>query len=196
MSASNLQKSNLGKAREAMVVSQLQPAGIISEAVLEAYRSVAREDFVPEHLRSVCYLDESLKLDSGQVMLEPLLHGLMVEELDIQRTDRALDVGDTTGYSAAILAKLAGTVVPGSEDTQGSFDVIVVNGAVAEIPEKLMTKLDIGGRLACILIPDGKGVGKVVIATKEASGAIAKQVFEDASAAYIPGYEPKDAFIF
>ncbi len=191
MSASNLQK-----ARESMVVSQLQPAGIISEAVLDAYRNVAREDFLPEHLKAVCYVDESLKLDNGQVMLEPMLHGLMVEELKIKSTDRALDIGDTTGYSAAVLAKLAGTVVPGDENTHGAFDIILINGAVAEIPEKLINKLDAGGRLACILIPNGKGVGKIVVATKEPSGAIAKQVFEDAISAYIPGYEPKQEFTF
>ena len=183
-------------AREAMVVSQLQPAGITSERVLDAYRTTPREDYLPENLKSVCYLDESLKLGNGQVMLEPLLHGLMVEELKIKATDRVLDVGDTTGYSAAILAKLGGTVVPGTENTEGAFDVIVVNGAVAELPEKLLNKLDAGGRLACILLPSGKGMGKIVVATREASGAIARQVFEDAIAAYIPGYEPKPQFVF
>lgn len=186
----------LEKAREAMVVSQLQPAGITSERVLEAYRTTPRENYLPEGLKAVCYLDESLRLDNGGVMLEPLLHGLMVEELKIQNTDRVLDIGDTTGYSAAILAKLAGTVVPGTQDTAGSFDVILVNGAVAAIPEALMNKLDVGGRLACILVPGGKAMGKIVIATRENSGAVAKQVFEDAVAAYVPGYEPKPGFVF
>ena len=184
------------KARDAMVVSQLQPAGITSEAVLDAYRTVARENYLPEALKPVCYLDESLRLENGQMILEPLLHGLMVEELNITPNDRILDIGDSTGYSAAILAKLGGTVVPGTEETQGSFDVILINGAVAEIPEKLMIKLDAGGRLACILQSRPGAVGKIVVATRENTGAVAKQVFEDAKAAYIPGYEPKAEFVF
>lgn len=186
--------SNFEKAREAMVVSQLQPAGIMSEAVIEAYRAVKREDFLPENLKAVCYLDESLPLADGTKVLEPLLHAIMVDELDIKRGEKVLDIGDSTGYSAAILEHLGATVA--KEAVDAPFDAIIINGAVGEIPEDVLNKLTTGGRLAAIVVPKGKAMGKIVVATKESSGAVAKQVFEDATAAYIRGYEPKAEFVF
>jgi len=183
---------NFHKAREAMVVSQLQPAGIMDERVIEAYRSVPRETFLPENLKSVCYLDESIALGNGRFLLEPLLHGLMVDELEIQPGETVLNIGDDTGYSAAIVTKLGGNVTDAAE----SYDVILINGAVAEIPDFLTAKLNSGGRLACIIVPKVKAMGKIVIVTRETTGTLAKQVFEDATAAYVPGFEPKPEFVF
>ena len=210
---------NFQSARESMVQSQLHPSGVSSEIVLNAYRSVPREVFVPENLRAICYLDESLSLGNGQVLFEPMLHGKMIERLNIASADKALDIGDTTGYSAAILSRLAGEVTvidnpsPALAEArknwltlgyhnisaavpQGQFDVIVINGAVAEIPQDLLALLGPGGRLACSLQTSQRSVGKIAIATREASGTIATKLFEDASAAYIPGLEAKEGFVF
>lgn len=214
MSAQNFQT-----ARESMVQSQLHPSGVSSENVLNAYKSVPREVFVPEHLRSICYLDESIPLGNGQVLFEPMLHGKMVERLDVGPEDKALDLGDMTGYSAAILSRLAKDVTvidvpsvaldearkswlnlgyhniaPGK--MQGLFDIVMLNGAVEAVPQDLLDLLVPGGRLACILQPSRRAVGKIAILTKEASGRIATRFFEDASASYIAGLEPKEKFSF
>lgn len=187
MSAPNYQKS-----REAMVVSQLQPAGITDANVVEAYRTVARENFLPENLKGVCYLDECINLGNGKVLLEPLLHGLMVSELKVQSGETALIIGDETGYSKAILEQLGANV----KNAADHYDIVLVNGAVAEIPNSLTDRLNSGGRLAAIVVPAGKAIGKIAVVTKENSGALAKQVFEDAVAPYVPGYEPKPGFVF
>lgn len=187
--------SNFEKAREAMVVSQLQPNGVSEERVLDAYRSVKREDFLPEPLKGVCYLDENIDLGNGFTLLEPMLHGLLVEELDIEPSDKILDIGDVTGYSAAILAQLGGQVVTDVENPGSGFDVILLNGAVAVIPDHLVALLAPGGRLGTILQPEGK-VGKIAIVTKEASGAIARRMLQDAKVPYLKGFEPVKQFVF
>ncbi len=102
------------KARENMVLSQLQPSGIVSERVMAAYQAVPREMFVPNALRGVSYLDDDIQLGSGvngRVIIEPLLYALMVQDAGLQLGDKCLDIGGATGYSAAILAHLTGFVV-------------------------------------------------------------------------------------
>lgn len=99
------------KARENMVLSQLQPSGIVSERVMAAYQAVPREMFVPNALRGVSYLDDDIQLGGGRVVMEPLLHALMVQDAGLQAGDNCLDIGGATGYSAAILAQLTGHVV-------------------------------------------------------------------------------------
>jgi protein-L-isoaspartate(D-aspartate) O-methyltransferase len=58
---------NFEKARENMVLSQLQPSGIVSERVMDAYRVIPREMFVPNALRGVSYLDDDIQLGGGRV---------------------------------------------------------------------------------------------------------------------------------
>ena len=99
------------KARENMVLSQLQPSGIVSERVMEAYQAVPRELFVPSTLRGVSYLDDDIQLGHGRIIMEPLLYALMVQDANLQAGDSCLDIGGATGYSAAILAQLTGRVV-------------------------------------------------------------------------------------
>ncbi|HAJ90946.1 MAG TPA: protein-L-isoaspartate O-methyltransferase [Rhodospirillaceae bacterium] len=102
---------DFAKARENMVLSQLQPSGVVSERVMEAYQAVPREMFVPNLLRGVSYLDDDIQLGNGRVVMEPLLYALMVQDANLQVGDKCLDIGGATGYSAAILALLTGSVV-------------------------------------------------------------------------------------
>lgn len=99
------------RARENMVLSQLQPSGIVSERVMAAYQAIPREMFVPNALRGVSYLDDDIQIGNGRVVIEPLLYALMVQDAGLEEGDKCLDVGGATGYSAAILALLTGSVV-------------------------------------------------------------------------------------
>jgi protein-L-isoaspartate(D-aspartate) O-methyltransferase len=99
------------RARENMVLSQLQPSGIVSESVMAAYQAIPREMFVPNALRGVSYLDDDIQLGNGRIVMEPLLYALMVQDAALEAGDKCLDVGGATGYSAAILALLTGSVV-------------------------------------------------------------------------------------
>lgn len=102
---------NFQKSREAMVVSQLQPSGIVSEVVIEAYRGLPREMFVPNALRGVCYLDDDIDLGGGRILVEPLIFARMLQDAELLSSDKVLDIGGATGYSAALAAKLARHVV-------------------------------------------------------------------------------------
>lgn len=115
---------NFEKAREAMVLSQLQPSGVVDPGVNAVYFSTPREMFVPSRLRGVSYLDNDLDIGNGRFLLEPLLHALMVQDADLKKTDKVLDIGGATGYSAAILAQLAGEVVSVEVDTKLAQDAI------------------------------------------------------------------------
>src|SRR5690606_5116811 len=94
-------------ARRNMVDSQIHTSGVVSAPVLEAFSSVPREQFVPEHLRGRVYADEDLPLGNGHFLMDPAILARMIEAAEVQAGDVVLNVGDPTGYSSAILAELA-----------------------------------------------------------------------------------------
>ncbi len=94
-----------------MVREQIEGRGIRSPGVLRAMRAVPRSAFVPAGREAVAYDDMPLAIGFGQTISQPYMVALMTELLDIQGTDRALDVGTGSGYQAAILAQLAASVV-------------------------------------------------------------------------------------
>ncbi|HEY8189563.1 MAG TPA: protein-L-isoaspartate O-methyltransferase, partial [Micavibrio sp.] len=98
-------------ARTNMVDSQIHTAGVISAPVLDAFRSVPREMFVPESLQGVAYADEDLNLGHGCFLMEPVVLARMIHEADIKVGDIVLNIGDSTGYASSILSVLASTVV-------------------------------------------------------------------------------------
>lgn len=102
---------NFEKARANMVLSQLQPSGIVSDRVMETYQFVPREIFVPVPLRGVSYLDDDIALGGGRTLMEPLLQALMVQDAGLSEGDKVLDIGAGNGYSSAVLACLTGNVV-------------------------------------------------------------------------------------
>lgn len=98
-------------ARTNMVDSQIYTAGVVSSPVLESFRTVPREMFVPESLRDVAYVDEDLDLGQGRFLMEPVVLARMIHEASVRDSDIVLNIGDSTGYSSAILSTLASTVV-------------------------------------------------------------------------------------
>ena len=81
-----------------------------SPEVLEAMRTVRRELFVPEEVRSHAYDDCPLPIGFGQTISQPFIVGLMTELLDPKRNQRVLEIGTGSGYQAAILARIVGEV--------------------------------------------------------------------------------------
>jgi len=102
---------NFQQARENMVVSQLQPSGIVSERIMAAYRAVPREMFVPNAMRGVSYLDDSIALGGGRSLMEPILFAFMLQNARLESGDKVLDIGCASGYSSAVLAHLTDHVV-------------------------------------------------------------------------------------
>lgn len=102
---------NYAAARTHMVDSQIYTSGVISPALLEAFKTIPRENFVPEALKNVAYKDEEITLGDNRFLLEPMTFSKMLQAVDLKPDDVVLDIGAATGYSSAILSSLVSTVV-------------------------------------------------------------------------------------
>jgi protein-L-isoaspartate(D-aspartate) O-methyltransferase len=85
--------------------------GGVSSCVLEAMSKVPREQFVAKRLEGMAYVDSALPIDCGQTISQPTIVALMTDALRLTGHERVLEVGTGSGYQAAILAELAGSVV-------------------------------------------------------------------------------------
>lgn len=97
--------------REAMVEHQIRDRGIRDERVLAAMREVPRHLFVPKGYERAAYEDRPLPIGEGQTISQPYIVAVMTEQLEIKPQDRVLEIGSGSGYQAALLAGLAGTVI-------------------------------------------------------------------------------------
>lgn len=97
--------------REQMVQQHLVARGIDDERVLEAMRAVPREAFVPEEHQGLAYADQPLPIGHGQTISQPYIVALLAQALDLQGHERVLEVGTGSGYSTALLGRLAREVV-------------------------------------------------------------------------------------
>ncbi|MQP67797.1 methyltransferase domain-containing protein [Niveispirillum sp. SYP-B3756] len=212
-------------ARYNMVESQLRPNKVTDQRLVDAFLAVPRDQFVPPALRGVAYVDKAIPVGNGRFLLEPMVLGRLLQEARIAATDLVLDVGTATGYSAAIIGSVAATVVAVESDAalaaqanqamqtlgvdnaaivqgdlsagwarQGPYDVIVVEGAVAAVPQALLDQLSDGGRLVTVVaLESGVAVARLY---QKIGGLISSRTLFDASAALLPGMEPKAAFSF
>ena len=98
------------EARMKMVNTQIRLRGVTDQDVLEAMEAVPRHEFVPEHLRNQAYADHPLPIGHGQTISQPYIVALMTELLELERTDRVLEIGTGSGYQAAILAQIVAEV--------------------------------------------------------------------------------------
>lgn len=97
----------LAEARRLMVAEEIEAQGIENERLLAAMREVPREQFLPLNKRHLAYLNVAVTYGEGQVVLPPLVTAHSIEQLDPQKTDKVLVVGTGSGYSSAVLSRLA-----------------------------------------------------------------------------------------
>jgi protein-L-isoaspartate(D-aspartate) O-methyltransferase len=97
--------------RRAMVEEQIRKRGISSPRLLEALARVPRHLFVPEELALHAYEDRALGIGEQQTISQPYMVAAMTEYLELQGTERVLEVGAGSGYQAAVLAELASEVI-------------------------------------------------------------------------------------
>jgi protein-L-isoaspartate(D-aspartate) O-methyltransferase len=102
---------NLEQARLNMVESQIRTWEVLDQTVLDLLMTVRREEFVPEKYRDLAFADMEIPLGFGEGMLAPKMEARMIQELDVRKTDKILEVGTGSGYVTALLAKLGGQVV-------------------------------------------------------------------------------------
>jgi protein-L-isoaspartate(D-aspartate) O-methyltransferase len=97
--------------RARMVERQLRGRGIDDERVLAAIGEVPREAFVPPRLRHRAYADSALPIDEGQTISQPWIVAAICQALELTGSERVLEVGTGSGYSACVLSLLAAEVV-------------------------------------------------------------------------------------
>ncbi|MBL9061694.1 protein-L-isoaspartate O-methyltransferase [Tabrizicola sp.] len=136
--------SEFAARRVMMVDTQVRPSDVTKFPIIDAMLSVPRETFVPDARREAAYVGENLPLAPGRVVLEPRTLAKLLDALDVQPTELVLTIGCGLGYSAAVIARLAETVVAVEEDEglaadaqrilseEGVDNAVVVTGPLAD----------------------------------------------------------------
>jgi len=119
--------------RKKMVENQIIARGIKDKKVIEAMLKVPRHEFVPDKWKDQAYEDHPLPIGFGQTISQPYIVASMTEVLDIRKTDKVFEVGTGSGYQAAVLAELAGSV----------YSIEIVE-ELAEGAEKTLKRLGYG----------------------------------------------------
>lgn len=103
---------DLNQARFNMIEQQIRPWEVLDPQVLELLMVVRREDFVPLAHQALAFVDMEIPTGSapGQVMLAPRVQARLVQDLGVQKTDKVLEIGTGTGFTAALLAHQAAQV--------------------------------------------------------------------------------------
>lgn len=210
-----------------MVDGQVRVNDVTDAAVISAMLEVPREKFVPEARANLAYIDEDLCVldaaggDPARYLMEPMVLARMLQALELNAASKVLDIGGASGYSAAVLARVAGHVValeenatlaalakkhlraPNVEVVSGKasagwaagqpYDAILVGGAVEEIPEALTAQLRDGGKLAAVIRKDR--AARAMLYVRTGSHVSARRLF-DAAIPALPGFEKPQTFIF
>jgi protein-L-isoaspartate(D-aspartate) O-methyltransferase len=173
----------LPAARKAMIDSQLRTSGVNEPFVLARMAAVAREDFVPATARPIAYIDRAVPLGGGAFLAAPLVHGRMLAEARPALVDTALVVENGSGYLAELLRPLVGKLdtISAEEAAQAkrgrkSYSVILVDGAVEQLPDGLVARLEEGGRIVTGLVE--RGVTRIAMGRKVA-GTVTLQALAD-----------------
>ena len=102
---------NIEQARFNMIEQQIRPWEVLDQGVLDLLGLVRREDFVPPAYRALAFVDMQVPLREhgarGQCMLEPKVEARLLQELQLQRHEKVLEVGTGSGFMAALLAHRA-----------------------------------------------------------------------------------------
>lgn len=192
----SLQKPDFAAARRAMIDSQLRPQGVTDTAVLAAMASVPREEFVPESVRWMAYADRPLQVGQGAALMPPAALGRLITELQPRAGERALVVGSGNGYAGKVLEALGldvqlarGQQIPGKAD----FDLILIDGAVEEVPAEVIARLAPNGRLGTGI--SDHGVTRLAVG-KLSGGVLGLRRFADAEVPALPVFNRLRVFSF
>lgn len=215
---------DFAKARDHMVESQIRTNDVTEPAILKSFRTTAREAFVPKAKKALAYSDAHIRMDGGRVMLRPRDLSKLIDAADIRPSDVVLDVACGRGYSTAIMAKLADTVVGlevSEEAVTRATDLLVdagiENAAVVKGDLKVgasehgpFNVIFINGAVThvpkqwfsqlanngrLVCILQNGPIGQATVYTKSGD-AVGDRVEFDASAPLLPGFEAEEAFVF
>jgi protein-L-isoaspartate(D-aspartate) O-methyltransferase len=216
--------TDFAQARRMMVDGQIRTSDVTDLRLLAAFDEVPRERFVPPHRQALAYLDLDVPLEGAggaRRLLKPMVLAKLIQAADVRAGDRVLDVACGTGYSSAILARLAAAVIALEEDAAladaavatlaadnvkvvggplsagwpraAPYDVILLNGSAEIVPQALLDQLADGGRLVGVV---GRApIGKGTVYRRSGAHVSAHPEF-DAVAPLLPGFAKPPAFVF
>ena len=187
-------------ARKAMIDSQLRTSGVNADFVLARMGSVARESFVPPASAGVAYMDRAIPLGGGRWLAAPLVHGMMLQEARPTSEDKALLVDGGSGYLAELLRPLAGSldvISPEqalSASRKGGYSLLLIDGAVEQLPDALIKRLADDARIVCGLAEDG--VTRLARGRKIAGGQAALLPLAEMGIPVLPEFAKPKAWTF
>lgn len=167
------QSEDLGAARRAMIDSQLRVSGINQDWLLAALARVPREDHVPASARGHAYIDRAIPLEGGHALPAPLVQAMLLAEATPGAADKVLVISPASYLSALVepLVQSVETVSPAGAKTvqaKGRFNLILIDGAIEQLPGNLADALVDGGRLVTGLVL--RGVTRLAAGTKDGGG--------------------------
>ncbi len=209
-------------ARRHMIESQLRPSDVSDPVVIAAMAVTRREDFVPAAQQHLAYIDRAVPLSGGRVLNPALSSGLLLTRAELSGNEKVLLIGAGTGYLAALLAGIVAKVVAvednralvehasaalggmanvtviESDMTQGHaadapYDLIIIDGAVQQVPDSLVGQLAEGGRLLAGV--DEAGVSRLAMGRRQA-GAFALIPFADTDIAPLAAFARPKSYSF
>jgi len=122
-------------ARRLMVDGQVRTADVTDLDLLEAMATVPRERFLPQSLAGLAYLDGEIPIAKGRALPRPMVLAKLIQAARVRAEDRVLDVACGTGYSSAVLGRLADSVVALEEDPElaGRARTALAAGGVSNV---------------------------------------------------------------
>jgi len=214
--------------RRAMVDGQVRTSDITDHRLLTAMLALPRERFVPPEKMALAYLDRDIPLSApgrpARCMLKPMVLAKLIQAADIGENDRVLDIGCVSGYAAALLGRLANTVIGVEEDAalaQMAAKTIAALGAtnLTIVSGPLAAGWPAGGSYDVILlegateiVPEGllgqlKQDGRLVCVMRQGpagkamlfraqEGELSGRPLFDATAPLLPGFAKSPEFVF
>jgi protein-L-isoaspartate(D-aspartate) O-methyltransferase len=215
---------DMALARRTMVDRQVRTADVTDLALIAAMLEVPRERFLPAANAGLAYLDRDVAVAAGRALLKPMVLAKLIQAAGVGAGDHVLDLGCASGYGAAVLARLAGSIVALDQEPALTSmaaqnlaalrvaNVVVETGALTagwqEAAPYDVILLEGGSEivpetLARQLKPGGRlacifgraAPGKAMIYRLVEGGLSGRPVF-DAFAPVLPGFVAPPAFVF
>ncbi len=212
------------RARTTMVDCQIMPNGVTRNDVLEAFLLVPREAFVPAAMKALSYIDEDIEVADNRYLMEAMSLAKLIQLAEVQESDIVLDVGCATGYSTALLARLASSVVALECDEalatsasanlaeQSADNAVVVTGPLEKgyAKEGPYDVIFVGGAMGAV--PDelldqlkvggrlvgvvGQGNAATAVLYTNVGGVVGSRSPFNSAVAPLPGFEVAETFVF
>jgi len=109
-----------------MIESQLRPNNIIDENLILAFQKVKQENFLPEELKKLSYIDDHIRFSKKSFILKPLIFAKFLNILKLESADTVLEIGSGGGYTACLLSSLVNNVYSVEED-KDVYDLTIKN---------------------------------------------------------------------